>query len=119
MSDLKAPTTFKEQVNRLSNHGMLVEDKSSAIDFLSKNNYYRFTGYGIQFRVFPDKSEYQDGTTFETVSQIYNFDEELRILLLKYISKAEVFYRTIISYGFSHLKCRKPLHDQQIGRAHV
>ena len=116
MSGLKAPTTFKEQANKLSDHGMLVDNKPEAIDFLSKNNYYRFTGYGIQFRVSPDKSEYCSGTTFEAISQIYKFDEDLRILLLKYISKAEIYYRTIIAYGFSHLKCRKPLHDQHYDR---
>ena len=116
MSGLKPPTTFKNQVNKLVEHGMEVPDAQFAFDFLSKNNYYRFTGYGIQFRSDPSKSDYENGTTFDSIYHIYQFDEDLRLLLLKYICKAEVFYRTVISYGFSHKKCILSPHDQHYNR---
>ena len=116
MSGLKPPTTFKNQVNKLVEHGMEVLDLQFALDFLSKNNYYRFTGYGIQFRSDPSKSDYEEGTTFDEIFHLYRFDEELRLLLLRYICKAEVYYRTIISYGFSHNKCIKAPHDQHYCR---
>ena len=116
MSGLKPPATYKEQIEKLKKHGMEIADEDSALNFISSNNYYRFTGYAVPFRSNPDKSEYVKGTSFEVTREIYEFDEELRLLLLKYICIAEVFYRTIISYGFSHRKCAKAPHDQHYDR---
>lgn len=42
--ELKKPTTFEEQVELLKKKNIIISDKSSCIDFLSKTNYYRLTG---------------------------------------------------------------------------
>ena len=48
-------------------HGMIVADREKAKDILKRVNYYRFTGYALQFRQESSGSDYIEGTTFETV----------------------------------------------------
>lgn len=104
--------TFEKQIEMLKSHGMLIVDEEKAKQILVEINYYRFTGYALQYRISPDESDYEEGTFFENVYRIYQFDERLRNIFHKYIEMIEVYYRTQISYGFSMAKCRKPPYDQ-------
>lgn len=65
--DLKKPLTFDEQLDKLIAHGMIVADREKAKDILKRVNYYRFTGYALQFRQEPSGSNYIEGTTFELI----------------------------------------------------
>lgn len=76
--DLKKPLTFDEQLDKLATHGMIITDREKAKDILKRVNYYRFTGYALQFRQDPSSSDYIAGTTFETVYHLYKVDEILR-----------------------------------------
>lgn len=110
--DLKKPLTFDEQLDKLIAHGMIVADREKAKDILKRVNYYRFTGYALQFRQEPSDSDYIEGITFETVYHLYKVDEILRDTFRRYIEKAEVYYRTQIAYGFSMAKCTEAPYDQ-------
>lgn len=110
--ELKPPLSITEQVNRLKAHGLIIKDCAKVEKILYQINYYRFTGYAIQFRKDPANSDYLEGVDFEKVYKIYLFDEELRDLLRKYIEKVEIYYRTQISYWFSLRKCQDPPHNQ-------
>lgn len=110
--DLKKPLTFEEQLQKLKDHGIVISNDTQAIQVLKKINYYRFTGYALQFRQDPKKSNYIEGTTFDSVYHIYLVDERLRDLFRMYLEKVEIYYRTQISYGFSIKKCKVPPHDQ-------
>lgn len=109
---LKKPLSFKDQVERLKEHSLVIRDEKQAEIILSEINYYRFTGYGLQFRLANSNSDFRDGTSFDDILSIYYFDEELRSILLKYLLKIELFYRTQISYSFSKRKCLTEPHDQ-------
>ena len=52
--ELKQPMSYEEQLHRLITHGIVVDDRDRAIDILKRVNYYRFTGYALQFRVSPE-----------------------------------------------------------------
>ena len=65
--ELKKPLSFDEQVEKLIEHKMIISDKEAAINILRKINYYRFTGYALQYRLKPNDSEYKQNTTFEKV----------------------------------------------------
>lgn len=110
--ELKKPLDFNEQVRRLEKHGMQVSNENFAIRILREINYYRFTGYALQFRINPHLSEYVSGTNFEQVYRLYLFDVQLRDLFRKYIEKVEVYYRTQIAHGFVMNKCLEEPHDQ-------
>ncbi len=110
--ELKEPLSFEKQIEKLKSHGMVMVDEESVKRILAEINYYRFTGYTLQFRKNPEESDYIEGLPFEKVYRIYQFDESLRDIFRKYIEIAEVYYRTKISYGFSMIKCTKPPYDQ-------
>ncbi len=109
---LKAPMTFEDQIGKLIEHGIVIADTKKVEKLLSEINYYRFTGYALQYRIQANKSNYLPGTSFDTIYRIYQFDEAIRDVLRKYIERAEIYYRTLISYNFSIAKCTTFPHDQ-------
>lgn len=108
---LKPPLSYEEQIERLKNNGVDISDPETALTVLNESNYYRLTGYALQFRIDPQKSRYQTGTSFEKIHNLYMFDTELRNLLKPYLEKIEILCRTRIAYGFSMNKCLTPPHD--------
>ncbi len=110
--ELKGPLTFEEQIKKMKSHGMIVKDEDSVKKILAQINYYRFTGYALQYRKKPDESDYKKDITFEHVYKIYQFDARLRDIFRRYIEQVEIYYRTQISYGFSHMKCINPPYEQ-------
>ena len=112
------PLDFQSQINQLKSQGMVIEDDQVAEDVLRKTNYYRFTGYALQFRVAPNQSDYIPGTSFNNIHSLYLFDEALRDICRRYIEIAEVYYRTQISYGFSMAKCTVSPYDQHYHDIH-
>lgn len=110
--ELKSPLSFEEQLNRLEEQGMVIEDRERALSVLKRINYYRFTGYALHFRIDPQISIYKQGTTFDKIYDLYLLDEQLRDVLRVFIEKVEIYYRTQIAYGFAMTKCLKPPHNQ-------
>ena len=110
--NLKKPATFDEQIGILEKHGISINNCKHAKDILKFVNYYRLTGYALQFRVSENESLYTGNISFDDVYKIYKADEHLRNLLRLYIEKAEIYYRTQIAYGFAISKCTVPPYDQ-------
>ena len=63
--ELKEPLSFQDQVKMLQAHGLCVSDTAYAEKFLSRVNYYKFTGYTLQFRMGPSTSDLSGQHTFE------------------------------------------------------
>lgn len=110
--NLKEPKTFEEQVKSFISHNIVVDDIDYAVEVLKRINYYRLTGYALQFRKSPDRSDCEGGIKFELIYKLYCFDEELRSLYRKYLEIIEIYYRTQISNIFSLTRCIKPPYDQ-------
>lgn len=99
--ELKKPTSFEEQVELLKKKNIIVKDKSSCIDFLSKTNYYRLTGYYLPF-IRKEEEKCFIPLEFTRVQNIYAFDAELRNLISFAIEKIEVHIRTQLAYYHAH-----------------
>lgn len=110
--DLKKPLSFSDQVQQLNSHGLLIDDPAKAQEFLQRVNYYKFTGYALQFRVSPTGSDLVPGHHFSEIQRIYEFDEGLRNLLRKYLEIVEIYYKTQIANTFALEKCTVPPYDQ-------
>lgn len=110
--NLKRPHTLNEQIERLKAHRLNVVDTDEAKQILSQVNYYRLTGYGLQYRDSNTPDNYIPGTSFDDIWQIHQFDAELRCLLKQYLDMVEIYARSQIAYGFSLSKCVTPPHDQ-------
>ncbi len=96
MISIKPPKTFDEQIEILKSRGLMIEDEEYAKFILSNVNYYRFTAYLLPFK--NEDDTYKEGITFKKISLIYNFDRELRALLIEILSSIEISFRTYIAY---------------------
>lgn len=69
--DLKRPLTFSEQVEKLKEHSIIITDdeQKDAEEYLSHVNYYKLTGYTLQFR---KDAESSDLATPHAFSEIKN-----------------------------------------------
>lgn len=110
--ELKRPLTLDEQLERLKEHGVIVEDLEEAKDFLRRVSYYRLTGYTLQFRKGPSVSDLAPGHKFSEICRIYEFDMQIRSLIRPYIEICEVYYKTHIAMVFALEKCSDPPYDQ-------
>ena len=88
MKYTKPPRTFHEQAKLLISRG-LSANVEKLEKFISKVNYYRFTGYLFPFRSV-NSENYVANTTFDQIKNIYDFDTELRLLTLSAIEIIEI-----------------------------
>lgn len=79
---------------------MNIADEVYAKDILQRYGYFALiTGYKDLLKN-PTTKNYCDGATFEDVVAIYQFDEQLRELTLRYLLHIERHIRSILSYAF-------------------
>jgi len=107
MADYRKPAlTYEAQLDRLLDRGMKVENREDALMALASISYYRLSAYWYPFRVRDSSgrvaSKIQAGTKFEEVLQLYEYDRQLRLLVLNAIERIEVAVRTQITYYMSH-----------------
>lgn len=88
------------QVSLLRSRGLVIDDEQQCRAFLMGNNYYRFSGYARYFQKSPeyDDNDFEKGTTFTTIKNIYEADEALRPMLLRRLSQVEVMLRSHTAY---------------------
>lgn len=98
---MKSPKTIDEQILLLQQRGMLIEDQALARAALQQHNYYRLSGYW--YHLYQEPDIFKEGTSFNQVIRLYEFDRELRLLLFEALEKIETFCRAQITYTFSHL----------------
>ncbi len=102
MFKLKPPTTYDEQLKLMESRGMIIPDREKALVTLQNENYYRLSGYTFHMKKSPSTEQFVEGSSFETVLNLYNYDKALRNLLFKYIDTIEIRIRTKIAYHFAH-----------------
>ena len=93
--DLKPFLTVEEQLALLKSRGLIIEDDDAALSCLHQLNYYRLSGYTLTLR---RGNKFYKDITFSDVMQIYNFDRELKMLLLQWLEDVEISLRTHIGY---------------------
>lgn len=97
---MKSATTLKQQLDILKTRKLLIESDDEVLEFLKRNNYYRFSGYAKCFCVAPDCYDYK--VSFKDIWLAYNFDSSIRCLLYKYVGKIEIYYKTLFAYHLSN-----------------
>lgn len=92
--------TIEEQIELLKSRGLSIPDEPVAKKFLIENNYYRVSGYSLTLRT---NDVFHEGSTFQNIIDIYNFDHELRHILMKYIETIEVKLKSVFVHEFSKI----------------
>ena len=85
-----------EQISRLQQRGMVIEDVTFARQFLSNVSYSRLKGYWIpsEDRASGKASKFSSHNRFEDVFGLYFFDRKLRLIVMDAIEWVEVALRT-------------------------
>lgn len=97
-------SSFEQQVEWIrTEKNIVVNDKQHAEEILQRVGYFSLMGgYKNQFRV-PNTKRYKEGTSFEEIVALYEFDVELRELFFKYLLQIERNLRSLMSYYFTEL----------------
>lgn len=97
----KPAISLSEQIDQLRSRGLTIEDTSFAEHFLSYVSYYRLAGYWWPLQADKEHHHFKDGSRFETVIDLYNFDRELRAISFDMIERIEIGIRTLLIYHLS------------------
>ena len=98
----KPALTYEEQVAQLQERGLQIKNQPRAIHLLESISYYRLSGYW--YPMLADKSNhlFKPNSTFQAAFQLYSFDRELRVLILRELEKLEISIRAKMIYILSH-----------------
>lgn len=101
MSD-KPFTTYEQQIEKLiKKKHIKVENKEYAIRTLRKISYFALiNGYKCIFKD-NNTNRYKENVCFEDIVSMYEFDQRLRNLLIRYILIIERQMKSLISYYFT------------------
>lgn len=97
---VKNPITFDKQVNLLKSRGCIIDDDAFCQKKLQLINYYRLSAYFLPFK--NSDGSYKRDTSFTRVYRIYQFDSELRSILLSALEEIEIFLRCNFAYFHAH-----------------
>ena len=98
--DVKKPKTFEQQLNLLSEKGCIISDYYHTLQVIQNVNYYRMSAYFLPFK--KEDGHFLEGTSFNNVFRIYEFDRKLRGLLFTIVEEIELGLRAQLSYYHAH-----------------
>jgi abortive infection bacteriophage resistance protein len=108
----KPSLSLAQQIAKLEANGMVIADHAQAEHCLQHISYYRLSAYWLPFEHPKNQlgPRFRDGTDFQTVIDLYEFDRRLRLLVLDAVERVEVAARGAWAYemamlgdGFSYL----------------
>lgn len=98
---VQTPKTYSQQIQKLKDKHIIINDDGSTEKFLHSVNYYRFKGYLLPFVKHGEKECFK-AVEIERLRAIYEFDSELRNLIAGAVEDIEVYLRSEFSYYHSH-----------------
>lgn len=99
---IKQIQTFANQINILKQRGLLIANEHDAEKWLHKVSYYRMSGYWYPLLADRQNHIFKPSSTFEQAKMLYEFDSQLRHIVLSAIERIEIAVRTQIAYVMSH-----------------
>lgn len=99
--------TVDEQIDLLESRNVIISDRKFARRFLLRNSYYSLVNGYKEFFLDEDKTNedvevYRDGTKFEHLTTLYNFDSILRLSMMHCLTTAEKAMKTATIHAFCH-----------------
>lgn len=95
--------SYDEQIELLQKRGLAITDTASAAEFLSRVNYYRFSGYFRYWQVAPTagNNRFIDGASFEVIQRLYEAEQDLVAACDEVLHLVEVLLRTRFAYYYA------------------
>ena len=94
--------SYEGQIEKLENEKkLIITDRKHAIDCLKEISYFALiSGYKKLFKN-PENKLYYRGVQFEDIESLYQFDANLRTIILKYLLEFEQHFKSLYSYFFT------------------
>ena len=98
----------------MKSRGLTIVNTDKAREILLDIGYYRLGFYLFPFeKSFPNlrnrSHEYINGASFEDAVNLYYFDFDLRLLLMRYLNRIEIKFRTLLIYHLSNKYASTPI----------
>ena len=84
-----------ELLDILNSKGVTFRNKKKALQKIEKYTYYSIIN--TYKEVFKNQGNYLNGTTFEEIYALFEFDKNLKIIFLKYVLEIEMVIKSLIS----------------------
>ncbi|MGL4176689.1 MAG: Abi family protein [Dermatophilaceae bacterium] len=99
----KPHLTLSEQMDLLSSRNLHIPDRQRAERWLRDVGYYRLSAYWYPYRVSrlgqPGRRDHViDGTTFDQVVGLYEFDRRLKLLVFEAVERVEIAVRSRVGH---------------------
>ena len=94
-------TTIEQQIQKLSDRGIVFENIEKAKEILLDIGYYRLGFYWNPFEI-DEKHNFKVGTKFSDVVKLYYLDVDLKNILNKALNRIEIHLRTQLIYYVSN-----------------
>lgn len=94
----KPALSITQQIAHWESKGLIIQNQVTAQTALRFVGLFRLKGYALPFMVqTANGRQFNAGTTLEQVLELYQFDRELRVLVMRELECVEVAIRTVIS----------------------
>lgn len=97
----KPARTIQDQIALLQSRNMSFRQVADAPHFLSNISYYRLKGYWWEMQDNRENHHFANGSFFEDVIDLYNFDRHFRLIVFNAIERIEISLRTKLIYHLS------------------
>lgn len=98
MNDKKKFKTHEEQMNILKSKNLVFTHPKKDYKTLCKINYYVITGYKDLLLEGNDSKKYKEGSTFQELYELYNFDKKLKLIIFEILLEIEQEIKTAMAY---------------------
>lgn len=98
---LKQPLSAVALLELLKRRGLVVADEARALHYIKTIGYYRLSGYMYPLQQPGSAHRFNVGASFEDVLNSYEFDKQLRTIVMEYMERLEVVLRAKLTDCYS------------------
>ncbi len=96
----KSVTTIDEQINTLKTRNVIISDENKAREILTRVSYFRLATYIWVLK--KNKNSDRGPVLFETAYEVYEFDKQLRKIVLHVLENIEIAFRNHIVHQLNN-----------------
>jgi abortive infection bacteriophage resistance protein len=98
----KPALSYADQLQQVKKRGLIIPDEAEFLRLVELKSYYRLSGYWYPLLRDHQQHIFKPGANFTTAMQIYQFDRDLRQLVINEMEKIEIAIRAKMIYIYSH-----------------
>lgn len=102
MSYDRPATSVSEQLDILIRKGLIGSNRQNGIKLIREVGYFRLKGYCLAF-LNPELDRFKNNTTIDMISEAYQFDGELKSLLLLTCQYVEIHLKAVMGRTLSNI----------------